>query len=223
VTGRDLRQQVIAKWARDAFGEREATDLRQRALRLLEESIEAYQAAGGESEMAQKLVAFVFGRPKGELAQEIAQVQLCALVLAHAAGESADALESKEVDRVLALPIEHFTKRNAAKNAAGFLATGEMSPSQATAAMLRPLQDAAEESPRYELARADLLGMSIVDVLARTVSKSKADARRLIAQGAAWFNGRPVEHDRPIVEQDLEPNGMVTVGTKKDYWLVRAV
>ena len=39
--------------------------------------------------------------------------------MAAAAGLNAEAEEQREVDRILALPTEHFTRRNEAKNALG--------------------------------------------------------------------------------------------------------
>lgn len=119
---RDDRQKQISAWTKQAFGIAEATSLPQRGLRLLEESIEAYQACGGDVAMAHKLVDFVFGRPSGEVGQELGGVQVCVLALAAAAGLSAEGEERREVERVLAKPVEHFAERNAAKNAAGFRA-----------------------------------------------------------------------------------------------------
>lgn len=122
---RDTRQGEVHAWARAAFGHEQATNLTQRGLRLLEEAIELFQACDGEVEMAHKLVDYVFGREVGELGQEIGGVSVTLLALAAAAGTSADWQERLEVDRVLSKPIEEFTKRNAAKNAAGFLAGGD--------------------------------------------------------------------------------------------------
>lgn len=117
---RDLRQRQIAVWARMAFGEAEATGLPQRGLRLLEEAIEAFQACGGDEEMAHKLVAFVFVRPPGTIGQELGGVAVTTLALAAAAGLSADEEECREIHRVLSKPLREFTDRNASKNAAGF-------------------------------------------------------------------------------------------------------
>ncbi len=117
---RDQRQGMIADWAKKAFGEVEATSLPQRGLRLLEEAIEAFQACGGDEEIAHKLVAFVFARPKGTVAQELGGVAVTTLALAAAAGLSADEEERREVHRVLSKPPREFTERNASKNAAGF-------------------------------------------------------------------------------------------------------
>ena len=117
---RNDRQQQVTTWARAAFGEAEATGLAQRGVRLLEEAIEAFQACGGDEEIAHKLVAFVFARPAGTVAQELGGVSVTVLALAAAAGLSADEEECREVHRVLNKPVSEFTVRNANKNAAGF-------------------------------------------------------------------------------------------------------
>lgn len=120
-TSRDARQAAVFAWAKAAFSVREATSLRQRGIRLLEEAIEAFQACDGAEDDARKLVAFVFARPVGEIGQELGGVAVTLLALA--AGLSAEQEEEREVNRVLSKRIEDFTKRNAAKNAAGFLVT----------------------------------------------------------------------------------------------------
>lgn len=119
--GRENRQVTAFGWAVRAFGAIQVTSLPQRGLRLLEEACEAYQAAGGTAELAHKLVDHVFSRPAGTLAQELGGVGVTLLVLAQAANLSADTEEMREVERVLSLPVEHFAKRNEAKNAAGLV------------------------------------------------------------------------------------------------------
>lgn len=119
---RDERQAQILAWAKECFGEAEATNLTQRGLRLLEEATEAYQAVGGDAEMAHKLVDYVFGRPVGEVKQELGGVAITTLCLAAAAGLSADEAEREEVERVLSKPRVFYAARNALKNAAGLKA-----------------------------------------------------------------------------------------------------
>ena len=118
---RDQRQEMLVSWAAMAFGRRQATSVPQRGLRLLEEAIEAYQASGGDEAMAHKLVKFVFERPPGTIGQELGGVAVTSLLLAAAAGLSAEEEECREVHRVLSKPLREFTERNANKNAAGFL------------------------------------------------------------------------------------------------------
>ena len=117
---RDQRQAMLVDWARLAFGGVEATSVPQRGLRLLEEAIEAFQACGCDEAMAHKLVTFVFARPAGTVGQELGGVAVTALLLAAAAGLSADEEEAREVHRVLSKPLREFSERNANKNAAGF-------------------------------------------------------------------------------------------------------
>jgi hypothetical protein len=118
---RDVRQAQIFAWTQRAFSEAQAISLPQRALRLLEEAVEAFQSVGGDPAMAHRLVDYVFSRPIGVLHQELGGVSVCVLALAAAAGLSADVEEHREVQRVLSKPISEFTQRNAAKNAAGLL------------------------------------------------------------------------------------------------------
>jgi NTP pyrophosphatase (non-canonical NTP hydrolase) len=125
VDARERRQASVFAWAKSAFGEVQATSLPQRGLRLLEEAIEAYQACGGQRDQAFHLVGYVFSRPPGVLHQELGGVAVTTLCLAAAAGLSVDVEEEREVNRVLSKPIAEFTKRNEAKNAAGFLAVSD--------------------------------------------------------------------------------------------------
>lgn len=116
---RDFRQRKVASWCAAAFGAAHTANIEQRGARLLEEAVELFQACNGKPEMAHRLVDFIFARPVGALAQEVGGVSLTLLALCHAAGISADAEEARELERVLAKPLAHFTKRNEAKNAAG--------------------------------------------------------------------------------------------------------
>jgi NTP pyrophosphatase (non-canonical NTP hydrolase) len=118
---RDERQGKLVSWAEQAFGREQSTSIPQRGLRLLEEAIEAFQASGGDEAMAHKLVTFVFARPPGTVGQELGGVAVTVLLLAAAAGLSADEEECREMHRVLNKPVKEFTERNANKNAAGFL------------------------------------------------------------------------------------------------------
>lgn len=119
---RDARQARVFEWANAAFTEVQATSLPQRSLRLLEEAIELYQACGGDMLQAGHLLHYVFGRPPGQVGQELGGVGVCVLALAAAAGLSADAEERREAERVLSKPPAHWAARNKAKNDAGFRA-----------------------------------------------------------------------------------------------------
>lgn len=117
---RNQRQRQVYDWARTTFGEKHASSQQQRAIRFLEEAIELYQACNGTIDTAHKLIDYVFENPSGEVLQELGGVGVTLLALAEASGISADVAEDKEVQRVLALPQDHFRKRNKVKNDAGF-------------------------------------------------------------------------------------------------------
>lgn len=120
---RDDRQKKVHDWCVAAFGTEQATSLPQRGIRLLEETVELFQAVGGDAAMAHHLVDYVFARPVGDVFQELGGVGVTVLALAQAAGLSADECEQAEVARVLAKSLDEFKLRNLAKNAAGFNAT----------------------------------------------------------------------------------------------------
>lgn len=88
-------QARVAPWMLECFGAEVSRDRTGRSHRFLEESLELVQAAGCSASEAHQLVDYVFGRPVGELAQEVGgvMVTLAALCLAqdvdmHAAGET---------------------------------------------------------------------------------------------------------------------------------------
>lgn len=78
-------QARVLPWLLDCFGHLIARHKKERNHRFLEEALELVQAAGCTAEEAHQLVDYVFGRPVGELRQEIGgvMVTLAALCLAH--------------------------------------------------------------------------------------------------------------------------------------------
>lgn len=88
-------QARTAVWMRACFGAEISLDRTERSHRFIEEALELVQAAGCTSSEAHQLVDYVFGRPVGELPQEVGgvMVTLAALCQAHdvdmhAAGET---------------------------------------------------------------------------------------------------------------------------------------
>jgi hypothetical protein len=84
-TARGGFQGRVDPWLLTCFGESIARDRQERSHRFLEEALETVQAAGTTASEAHQLVDYVFGRPVGELPQEIGgtMVTLAALCLAH--------------------------------------------------------------------------------------------------------------------------------------------
>lgn len=78
-------QQRVQPWMQECFGAEISADGRERNHRFLEEALELVQALGCTESEARQLVAYVYGRPEGEPAQEVGgvMVTLAALCLAH--------------------------------------------------------------------------------------------------------------------------------------------
>ncbi len=119
---RDYRQTRVSEWCADAFGADHASNVEQRGLRLVEEAIEAAQAAKCDPTTLHKLIDYIYAKPPGELQRELGGIGLCVLAMANAAGFSANAAEINEINRVLAKPLSFFADRNRVKNEAGFVA-----------------------------------------------------------------------------------------------------
>lgn len=117
-------QATLKMWAEAEFGPAEANSPQQRAIRLLEEAIETYQAAGGDLGMAWQLVEYVFNRPVGDPRQEVGGVMVTTLLFAHTLGLHAGICLEQEMTRILMKPRGAFRERNNEKNIAGFKAEG---------------------------------------------------------------------------------------------------
>lgn len=117
---RDGRQDGVHAWCIAAFGDDHAKNVEQRGIRLVEEAIEAGQAAGCDPEMIHRLVDHIYSKPAGEIKQEMGGVGVTLLALAAALNVSADSCEHAEFVRVRSKPLAEFAARNAAKNALGF-------------------------------------------------------------------------------------------------------
>ncbi len=78
-------QARVDPWLIACFGEQIARDRQERAHRFLEEALELVQAAGCTAHEAHQLVDYVYGRPAGEMVQEVGGVMttLAAHCLAH--------------------------------------------------------------------------------------------------------------------------------------------
>lgn len=114
------RQAEVADWCEAAFGRDSLMDRHKRALRLLEEALELFQAERGDPGQAAALAARVFSRPAGEPLLEAGGVAVTFLSWCAAAGASADACEAAEIARVLAKPFDDLRARYLAKTRAGF-------------------------------------------------------------------------------------------------------
>lgn len=91
---------------------------------------------------------------------------------------------------------------------------------------LTQLAALAETIPTVDIPKTELAaGIGIVDLLARTVSESKSDARRTISQGGAYVNNARVPDDKQKIGADALVHGTMLLvrSGKKNLRLVRAV
>lgn len=116
------RQRRMSAWVARCFGVDRAVSLQERAARTLEEAIELVQACGLPQAKAVTILHEVYLNPPGEIAQEIGGLTTTVLSLAEALNLSADECEQRELERVEALPADHFRQRQARKAAVGVLA-----------------------------------------------------------------------------------------------------
>lgn len=93
-------QERVSAWIHHAFGPEVASDKTERSWRFLEESLELVQASGVSVEDAQKLVAYVYSRPVGELKQEVGGVMTTLATLCSAHGIDMDKCALDELERV---------------------------------------------------------------------------------------------------------------------------
>jgi hypothetical protein len=115
---RTARAERVAQWVLDTFGDVNARPM-ERILRFMEEAFELAQACGLTHPELTRLMLHVYGKPTGQIAQEIGGVGTTLLALSAAHGLDAEALEVQELRRVLTLDPAHFRARHNAKADAG--------------------------------------------------------------------------------------------------------
>lgn len=93
-------QQLIGNWCALAFGDTCASNPQERGLRLLEEAIELGQSLEITKEQAHLLVDYVYGRPVGEVRQEISGVLITLFALTTAVGANAQDCIAEEYERI---------------------------------------------------------------------------------------------------------------------------
>lgn len=115
-----IYQDIVAEWCKDTFGVVCASDPHERGLRLLEEALEAAQAVKVSKDRAHLLVEYVYGRPTGEISQEISGVFITLLALSAANKLDAESCLMKELRRITAPEFqEEIRAKHATKMVAG--------------------------------------------------------------------------------------------------------
>lgn len=113
--------EIAFEWGVRCFGLEHMLNPQVRAIRLLEEAIETAQALNVPIAQALRAVEVVYSRPVGNGYQEIGGTMMTAAILAKSLGYDPDDVVISEIKRVLALPPEHFKKRNKEKISLGLI------------------------------------------------------------------------------------------------------
>lgn len=93
-------QSQVSKWLHTAFDEKTCSDVRERCDRFLEEALELLQALDYDRSRIPILIDYVYGRSKGEVAQEIGGTSITFAALCDAVGIDLRAAAGKELMRV---------------------------------------------------------------------------------------------------------------------------
>lgn len=104
----------VSRWMAECFGEKISSDKIERNHRFLEEALELVQANDCTQSEAHQLVDYVYGRPVGELYQEIGGVMVTLAALCLASGEDMHDNGEKELVRVWG-KIDKIRAKQAAK------------------------------------------------------------------------------------------------------------
>lgn len=112
-------QHRISAWVAKCFGSSNLFDRHERTRRVVEEAIELCQAEGLRQAEVVRIAVRVYSRPAGEPDREAAGVGLTLLAWHQMDGSDPINVMQQELERVEALPIEHFRKKHQDKVAAG--------------------------------------------------------------------------------------------------------
>lgn len=104
----------VRPWMSATFGDAIAGDKVERNHRFLEESLELVQAAGCTEAEALSLVAYVYGRPVGDIWQEVGGVMVTLAALCLAQGVNLDVAAEAELRRIWQ-NIDNIRAKQAAK------------------------------------------------------------------------------------------------------------
>lgn len=115
---RDARQDRVEAWVQACFGPA-AVHPYERAERVLEEALELAQTENVSMSRIWAIAQAVYDKAPGTHGQEAGGLGTCLLAYCQSRGISADGAELKELERITALPPEHFRTRHAAKVESG--------------------------------------------------------------------------------------------------------
>lgn len=95
-----VAQSRVAVWMLECFGPEITADKVERVDRFIEEALELAQATGWSADRGHALVDYVFGRPVGEIGQEVGGVMVTLAALCNVFGVDIATEIDREVDRI---------------------------------------------------------------------------------------------------------------------------
>lgn len=107
-------QRGVDKWMDACFNAEIKADVVERSDRFLEEALEFVQAAGYSADRAHALVDYTFGRPQGEINQEVGGVMVTLAAMCNTLGVDIGAAAETELARVWT-KIDAIRAKQAAK------------------------------------------------------------------------------------------------------------
>jgi NTP pyrophosphatase (non-canonical NTP hydrolase) len=109
-------QDRVAEWMMACFGADITNSLQERCFRFFEEAGELSQALGMTEQQARDLVAYTWGRDKGEPAQEVGGAMVTLAAMCHASGLDMAAAGEAELARInTPETIDQIRRKHSAK------------------------------------------------------------------------------------------------------------
>lgn len=115
---RRQRQRLVVGWASRVFGT-VTLNIRERAMRIVEEAIEVAQAAGIDFRTVELIGSRVFVRPSGDLELEMGGLLVTTLAMCEVIGVDADEVERNEIERILTLNENKVREKHDEKRTLG--------------------------------------------------------------------------------------------------------
>lgn len=126
-------QQRVQPWMMACFGPEIAADKLERCDRFIEEALELVQAGGYTAERAHALVDYVFGRPQGDINQEVGGVMVT--LAAHCLAHGVDMHQAAETELArIWTKVDQIRAKQAAKPKGSALPVALNRPSQTVGA-----------------------------------------------------------------------------------------
>lgn len=158
------RERRVESWVVTRIGETHMQSS-ERAIRLLEESIELAQAEGITAEQVAKQSEHVYSRPVGTPRQEAAGVAVCLLGWCAANQTTFEALADEEISRIEAKPIDQIRGSVARKNDADLVVAVQQPQTAPAGYTWKTLYTSIEESGYYANLIRDIDGADLGTVV----------------------------------------------------------